>query len=87
MGQGLWDGGGTEWGGPEVGAFGNAAEGIGQVRAEPPAAPGHSPGCWRMETARRGSEPGSSQGAAPSLCLPWRGVVDATGVVLLQKRL
>lgn len=36
-------------------------------QAEPLAAAGHSPGCWRMEMAGKGGEPVS----APAPCLPW----------------
>lgn len=76
---------------------GNAAEGIPQVRVEPPAAPGHSPGCRRMETVQRGSEPVSlgcvqpgscpQSSAFPGMEWPMPSGPDAIGIVVLQKGL
>lgn len=76
---------------------GNAAEGIPQVRVEPPAAPGHSPVCRRMETVQRGSEPVSlgcvqpgscpQSSAFPGMEWPMPSGPDAIGIVVLQKGL
>lgn len=75
---------------------GSAAEGIRQVRVEPPAAPGHSPGCWRMEAVQRGSEPMSlgcvqlgscpQPSAFPGMEWLMPSGRDATGVVVLQRK-